>query len=208
MGEELKLLVRTSSPYTLRIVWALKLKGLEYDIVYEDHSLANESSLLLEEISPIHKNLPVLLIHGGKPTAEPLVILEYIDGVWKQNPLLSQDPYQRAVARFWVKFAEDKVLPSIINVFVRGNRREEAIGELEASRRRAKGKEILWKGKCWDCGHRGWVDCILVHCSRGYGWTLPGHARKVFPLIQMDSRSEMWHHLIMPRSWMAKDSET
>ncbi|XP_022924322.1 probable glutathione S-transferase [Cucurbita moschata] len=130
MGEELKLLVRTSSPYTLRIVWALKLKGLEYDTVYEDHSLANESSLLLEEInSPIHKNLPVLLIHGGKPIAEPLVILEYIDEVWKQNPLLPQDPYQRAVARFWIKFAEDKVLPSTKNAFVWGDTREEAIGK-------------------------------------------------------------------------------
>lgn len=111
MEEELKLFRTWSSPFPLRIVWALKLKGLEYDTVYED--LANKSPLLLE-YNPIHKKVPVL-VHGGKPIAESLVILEYIDETWKQNPLLPQDPYQRAVARFWAKFGDDKVTQFIIS---------------------------------------------------------------------------------------------
>ncbi|KAJ6903763.1 hypothetical protein NC651_021058 [Populus alba x Populus x berolinensis] len=38
-----------------------------------------------------------------------MIIVEYIDEIWPQNPLLLNDPYERPLARFWVKFADDKV---------------------------------------------------------------------------------------------------
>ena len=102
---ELKLFRTWSSPFALRVVWALDLKGIQFDTIFED--LSNKSSLLLQ-YNPIYKKVPVL-VHNGKPLAESLVILEYIDETWKQTPLLPEDPSERAAARFWVKFGEDKV---------------------------------------------------------------------------------------------------
>ncbi|KAM3756249.1 hypothetical protein ACB098_02G098000 [Castanea mollissima] len=112
---EVKLHGRWSSPYVYRVIWALKLKGIPYEYIEED--LFNKGPLLLQ-YNPVHKKVPVL-VHGGKPT-------------WPQNPLLPNNPYERAMARFWVKFADDntdKDSPFWLLFRSSGEKQEKAIKE-------------------------------------------------------------------------------
>ncbi|WCJ18688.1 Glutathione S-transferase family protein [Euphorbia peplus] len=129
MGEKVELFRTWSSLFALRVIWALKLKGIEYENVFED--LSNKSSLLLQ-YNPVYKKIPVL-VHDGKPISESLVILQYVDEIWNdQYPLMPQDPLDRAATRFWAKFGDDKVLHSVLFGVLskQGKEQEEAILEV------------------------------------------------------------------------------
>ncbi|KAJ9146722.1 hypothetical protein P3X46_028954 [Hevea brasiliensis] len=144
MAEELKLLGAWASPFSLRIELALKLKGIKYQYIEED--LSNKSPLLLKS-NPVHKKIPVL-IHNGKPIAESLVILEYIDETWKNNPLLPENPYDRAIARFWAKFVDEKILQIAVKFRLAKEKEKEQIiqelGEqLQFLEKELEGKEFF-----------------------------------------------------------------
>ncbi|CAN1278886.1 Probable glutathione S-transferase [Linum perenne] len=103
---DIKLLGTWPSQWSHRVIWALKLKGIDYEYIPED--LFNKSQLLLQS-NPVHKKIPVL-IHGGKPISESMIILQYLDDAFPESyPLMPTAPYEKAVARFWIKFAEDKL---------------------------------------------------------------------------------------------------
>ncbi|CAK9149016.1 unnamed protein product [Ilex paraguariensis] len=148
-----KLLGYWASPFTLRVEWALKLKGVEYEYFEED--LPNKSPLLLQ-YNPVHKKIPVL-VHYGKPLAESLVIIEYIDETWRQYPLLPQDPLEKAKARFWSKFADDKCVPAIFGTFTNvGEEKKKAANE---ARENLKTLESGLEGKRFFGGETiGFVD--------------------------------------------------
>ncbi|CAL0316776.1 unnamed protein product [Lupinus luteus] len=112
------------SPFTLRVVWTLKLKAIPYNNIEEDRY---NKSLQLLEYNPVYKKTPVL-VHGGKPICESMIIVEYIDEIWPHNSLVPSDPYEKAQARFWIKYA-DETVPAFSALFRSngGEEREKAI---------------------------------------------------------------------------------
>ena len=104
--QEVKVFGAQESAFSKRVEIALKLKGVEYEYVEED--LLMKSPELLK-YNPVHGKVPVLL-HNGRPIAESLVILEYIDETWDSGPsILPKDPLERANSRLWTKLIDDKV---------------------------------------------------------------------------------------------------
>ncbi|MCD7467462.1 Pre-mRNA splicing factor prp1 [Datura stramonium] len=123
---EVKLLGLWYSLFSKRVEWALKIKGVEYEYIEED--LQNKSLLLLES-NPVHKKVPVL-IHNGKPICESMVIVEYIDETFEGPSILPKDPYDRAIARFWAKFLDDKGQAMWKSIFLKGEEQEKAKEEV------------------------------------------------------------------------------
>ncbi|KAI3787076.1 hypothetical protein L1987_41262 [Smallanthus sonchifolius] len=124
MADEVKLYGFDESPFACRIRIVLNLKGIKYDFVVED--LFNKSADLLKN-NPVNKTVPVLL-HKGNPISESLVIIEYLDDVWKEVPILPEDAYRKGQDRFWAKFIDDKCTPALLKTFsCRGE--EQALSE-------------------------------------------------------------------------------
>ncbi|KAK9107821.1 hypothetical protein Syun_023832 [Stephania yunnanensis] len=109
----IKLLGMWASPFALRPRIALNLKSIEYE--YSDENPRAKSDLLLKS-NPVHNKVPVLL-HCGRPICESLAILQYIDEQWRFGPsILPSDPYDRAIARFWAAYIDDKVPPAMLGM--------------------------------------------------------------------------------------------
>ncbi|KAJ9672820.1 hypothetical protein PVL29_026168 [Vitis rotundifolia] len=123
-SDHIVLLDFLGSPFAMRVRLALAAKGIEYQIEEED--LTQSKSSLLLKVNPVHKKIPVL-IHNGKPICESLIIVEYIDEVWKDRcPLLPADPYQRAKAKFWADFIDKMVYPPSDKVWAANGEEQEA----------------------------------------------------------------------------------
>ncbi|KAG5545925.1 hypothetical protein RHGRI_018177 [Rhododendron griersonianum] len=106
MADEVILLGFWSSPFAMRVKIALTEKGVECES--REENLRDKSPLLLE-MNPVKMQIPVL-IHNGKPVCESMIIVQYIDEVWKnKSALLPSDPYKRAQARFWADFVDKKI---------------------------------------------------------------------------------------------------
>ncbi|KAG6528119.1 glutathione S-transferase U15-like [Zingiber officinale] len=113
-AEDVKVLGLSLSPFVTRVRIALRLKRVEYELV-EVRFLEPKSEILVKS-NPVYKKIPVLL-HRGKPICESAVIVQYIDEEWsdggRSSSILPADPFDRAIARFWVVYMDDN-LPALI----------------------------------------------------------------------------------------------
>ncbi|KAI5332776.1 hypothetical protein L3X38_022905 [Prunus dulcis] len=124
MADEVVLLDFWPSMFGMRVRVALAEKGVKYE--YREEDLLNNKSPLLLQMNPVHKKIPVL-IHNGKPVCESANIVQYIDEAWKDKaPLLPSDPYQRALARFWVDYIDKNLYEAGKNIWATKGEEQEA----------------------------------------------------------------------------------
>ena len=108
-SDEVKVIGAWASPFVMRPRIALNLKSVPYEFVQE--TFGAKSELLLKS-NPVHKKIPVL-IHADKPVCETNIIVEYVDETWSASgpSMLPSTPYDRAIARFWEAYVDEKVPP-------------------------------------------------------------------------------------------------
>ncbi|KAJ3677375.1 hypothetical protein LUZ60_003099 [Juncus effusus] len=161
---ETKLFGSVRSGYCDMIHHALRLKGVKYD--YEEEDLTNKSEEFLK-MNPVYKKVPTLVV-DGKPIAESLVILQYIDETWPQPPLMPQDPYLKSKVRFWADFIYQKFFPTVYAAIIsEGESKAKAIDEfLNKFKTLEDGisKEVYTEGLFIHGTTPGLLDLIMGGC--------------------------------------------
>ncbi|GLJ37982.1 hypothetical protein SUGI_0773140 [Cryptomeria japonica] len=160
--EKIKVLKLWVSPYANRVLIALEELGVEYDTQEED--MDNKSPDLLEA-NPIYKTVPTI-IHKGKPLPESLIILEYIHDTYSSfSTLVPTDPYEKAIARFWADFIDNKFWIAEYRIIVRQGEAQE-IAKKEFIDSLFLLEEAIQKisgGKPYFGGDKfGYLDIVLV----------------------------------------------
>ena len=95
----LKLVSFKACPFVQRVVIALEVKGIDYDIEYIDLACPPDWFLA---ISPL-KKVPLLIVEN-QVIFESSVINEYIDEAFPVNQLHPKDLLLRAQNRSWMEF--------------------------------------------------------------------------------------------------------
>jgi glutathione S-transferase len=130
-SSDVKLIGAWASPFVMRPRIALNLKSVPYEFLQE--TFGSKSELLLKS-NPVHKKIPVLL-HADKPVSESNIIVEYIDDTWSSSgpSILPSDPYDRAMARFWAAYIDEKWFVALRGFLKAGGEEEKkaVIAQLE-----------------------------------------------------------------------------
>ncbi|KAH7650744.1 Glutathione transferase protein [Dioscorea alata] len=187
-AEEVKVVGLTVSPFVVRVRIALNLKGVKYEFLEEQ---AGSKSELLIKSNPVYKKMPVL-IHEGRPICESMIIVEYVDQVWAgeyaSHSILPSLPHDRAVARFWAHYIDDKWLPKLIETMKRGDTEEaqaEAAEETKAGLKLME--EVLEKSSK---GKQFFGGDAIGHLDIAFGsfltWILAAEKISGFKLLQQE----------------------
>jgi glutathione S-transferase len=92
------------SPYVRKVLAAMNLKGLSYEVDPITPFYGNDE---FQRLSPLRR-IPVL-IDGDFSISDSSVICDYLDDAYSGHPLYPSDPKQRARARWLEEFADTRL---------------------------------------------------------------------------------------------------
>jgi glutathione S-transferase len=92
------------SPYVRKVLAAINLKGLPYQVDPITPFFGNDE---FEKVSPLRR-IPVL-IDGDFSISDSSVICDYLDDAYPGQPLYPRNPKQRARARWFEEFADTRL---------------------------------------------------------------------------------------------------
>jgi glutathione S-transferase len=173
-------------PFAMRVRLALAEKGVQAREIEIDPQ--NKPAWFLE-MSP-HGKVP-LLRHGANLVWESAVICEYLDEAFAGIRLLPQDPYQRAQARTWVKFADDRLYTRTEALLHSFDRKQHAaiVAELADSLRLLERQALagaMREGPYWlgaefslaDLAFYPWFEQLCV-LERYFGLQMPAECHRL-----------------------------
>ncbi|TVU41383.1 hypothetical protein EJB05_14892, partial [Eragrostis curvula] len=149
--------------FGMRARIALREKRVGFEFVEEDLRV-RERSDLVRRMNPVHRSIPIL-IHDGRPVCGSMNIVEYVDEAWRgETRLLPADSVERAHARFWADFVDNKVYPAQTRFFTgRGEAKAAALAELLAHLRQLE--SVLGDKAFFGGDEFGFLDVAFVPFS-------------------------------------------
>lgn len=104
MNRPLTIIGSFVSPYVRKVLAAMNLKGLPYEVDPITPFFGNEE---FERLSPLRR-IPVL-VDGDFSVSDSTVICDYLEDAYPGHPLYPRDPKQRARARWFEEFADTRL---------------------------------------------------------------------------------------------------
>lgn len=102
-----------AAPNPARVLFYVREKGIDIDLVLVDFIRGEQRSPGFLEKNPAGV-LPVLELDDGTCLTESLAIIEYLEELYPEPPLIGSDPVTRARTRAMERFVELNVLLRVI----------------------------------------------------------------------------------------------
>lgn len=96
---------------SIKVRLCLAEKGIDWESRFVDLMKLEHTTPEYLKLNP--NGVVPTLVHDGIAIHESTIINEYLDEVFPEVPLMPRDPVDRARARFWVKYEDDVLHPSI-----------------------------------------------------------------------------------------------
>lgn len=165
----MKLVIASPSPYARKARVALNEKGIAHEIVMD---IPWAADTVAPASNPLGK-IPILLLDNGETIYDSSVIVQYLELVYPEPPLLPADPISRLEDRK-IEVLADGICDAIVLTALEGNREPAMQSADWVARQRAKivaglaRLSDLLGERTWFLEDRMGIADIAAACALGY----------------------------------------